>query len=237
MIYEVARDDNVVYIKVDDDVVYIAPQTVAELVAEKLRNRCVFVSANVINHAVLAALHQDIGAVRPFAPDVPVDGSDCDPSVTGGLCRLAPEPRPPGSGWKVAKPGFVPYVIQRHAQGECVWESWECGAWMHESFLSRLEDRTECAYDFGWHNFHSNGFGGYKAGRPTPLPYTRWSINVFAFVPSDLDHSDAENLVGDDESEVSYAIPMRSGKPACAVGKALVAHYSYSKQEDGSACF
>ena len=36
---QVARDDNVVYIKVDDDVVYIAPQTVAELVAEKLRNR------------------------------------------------------------------------------------------------------------------------------------------------------------------------------------------------------
>jgi hypothetical protein len=105
---------------------------------------------------------------------------------------------------------------------------------MHESFLSRLEDRTDCAYDFGWHNFHSNGFGGYKAGgRPTPLPYTRWSINVFAFVRSDLGHADAENLVGDDESEVSYAIPMRSGKPACAVGKALVAHYSYSKQEDG----
>ena len=46
-------------IKVDDDIVYVAPDALRNLVAAKLRNQhLLFVSANVVNHPLLAHVHQ-----------------------------------------------------------------------------------------------------------------------------------------------------------------------------------
>ena len=82
----------------------------------------------------------------------------------------------------------------RKSQSQCVWSTWQCAAWMHESFLclghhefrktvssfrvvlhtiwelfdvrSRLADGTECAYDFGWHDFHASGHGHFDGAQP-----------------------------------------------------------------------
>ena len=63
-----SRMTGTVYVQVDDDVVYIAEHAIANLVRERLRERCLLVSANVVNHAIMSAVHQKHGAHRGFWP-------------------------------------------------------------------------------------------------------------------------------------------------------------------------
>ena len=56
-----------------------APQdgAIEALVAEKLKERFLFLSANIVNHPLLSHLHARLGAVLPFqAP--PAEGSDAN---------------------------------------------------------------------------------------------------------------------------------------------------------------
>eukprot|EP00929_Paragymnodinium_shiwhaense_P080167 TRINITY_DN41795_c0_g1_i1.p1 TRINITY_DN41795_c0_g1~~TRINITY_DN41795_c0_g1_i1.p1 ORF type:complete len:643 (-),score=97.59 TRINITY_DN41795_c0_g1_i1:686-2614(-) len=218
--YSVCTEPETIYIKIDDDVVYISDSTIPEMVLERQRDRCAFVSANVVNHAILSSLHQDIGALRNFFPQEQAGGDELPDPNKKKLPWIRDDAAPPLS------------AVTRHAQSDCVWKLWECAAWMHESLLSRLEDGTECAYDFGWYDFHAHGHGSYRGDRFIPLPYSRWSINMIAFRASDLTEADFDDLAEDDESELSYMVPHRMNRRACAVGRALIAHFTYSRQED-----
>ena len=52
--------------QIDDDVVYVAPDALRNLVAAKLRfPHLLFVSANVVNHPLLAHVHQRVGLLEP----------------------------------------------------------------------------------------------------------------------------------------------------------------------------
>lgn len=206
-IYSVCTDPNAVYVKIDDDIVFMSDAAVPDIVRERLRARCSFVSANVVNHAILSAIHQDIGAVRTYYMDQ--------------------------RHWVRHDEALPMAGIDKKAQSDCVWKWWECGAWMHESLLSRLADGTACAYDFGWHDFHAHGYGVEDGERLRPFPFTRWSINMMAFTAADVWHANQTELAEDDEHELAVMVPWRTGTRACAVGRALVAHFSYSRQEDG----
>jgi hypothetical protein len=52
------------YFKVDEDVVYIGEGAIKAMVEEALRNRFLFLSANVINHALLSHVHSRLGALQ-----------------------------------------------------------------------------------------------------------------------------------------------------------------------------
>ncbi|CAE8718771.1 unnamed protein product, partial [Polarella glacialis] len=67
-LYQSLKEPDTVYVKVDDDVVFIEQHAIAQIVRERLRGRCLMVSANVVNHAIMSALHQDRGAHRGFWP-------------------------------------------------------------------------------------------------------------------------------------------------------------------------
>merc|ERR1712066_111691 len=67
-IYSACTEPNTIYVKIDDDIVYISDAAIPSLVREKQRRRCSFVSANVVNHAILSAVHEEIGALRNFLP-------------------------------------------------------------------------------------------------------------------------------------------------------------------------
>uniref|UniRef100_A0A7S1S656 Uncharacterized protein n=1 Tax=Alexandrium catenella TaxID=2925 RepID=A0A7S1S656_ALECA len=216
-IYSICTDPETVYIKIDDDIVYIADAAIPAMVRERRRGRCGIVSANVVNHAILSAVHQDVGALRNFFPPDDAEGAGAGA----------------GQGWVRADDQLPLGAVTKHAQSDCVWRLWQCAAWMHESLLSRLADGTECAYDFGWHDFHAHGHGAYRGERFVPLAYTRWSINMIALRTEDLKEASLAELAEDDESELAVMVHHRTGKRACAVGQALVAHLSYARQEDG----
>ncbi|CAK0793059.1 unnamed protein product [Prorocentrum cordatum] len=223
--YSICTEPETVYVKIDDDVVFLADETIPEMVRERMRGRCGIVSANVVNHAILSAVHQDIGAIRTFFPleDATSEGAVTDAAL--------PEHGP--RHWQRVDDAMPILPVEKHAQSDCVWRRWECAAWMHESFLSRLEDGTQCAYDFGWHDFHAHGHGSYRGDRFVPFQHTRWSINMIAFTAEDLKEVDWDDLAEDDESELAVMVPHRTNSRGCAVGRALAAHFSYSKQEEG----
>lgn len=223
-IYSICQDPQTIYVKIDDDTVYLADEAIPNMVRERMRDRCGLVSANVVNHAILSAVHQDIGAIRNFFP--PEDPEhDVNKFHSGADWR--------NTSWFRSDEHLALSAISKESQSQCVWALWECGAWMHESFLSRLADETDCAYDFGWHDFHAHGYGTQRGKRFVPLPYSRWSINVIAFKVEDVAQASADGLAEDDEAELSVVVPNRIGKRSCAVGKAIAVHFSYSRQNDG----
>merc|ERR1712107_838950 len=59
VIWRLADEPGAYYIKIDDDVTYIADGAIAEMIREKRRGRFLFVSANVVNHGILSAVHQE----------------------------------------------------------------------------------------------------------------------------------------------------------------------------------
>lgn len=60
--FKYATDDRTVYIRLDDDVVYLEDDFIRKLYAERLRNRDYFlVYANIINNAVISHMHQRSG--------------------------------------------------------------------------------------------------------------------------------------------------------------------------------
>eukprot|EP00397_Hematodinium_sp_SG-2012_P039057 GEMP01042583.1.p1 GENE.GEMP01042583.1~~GEMP01042583.1.p1 ORF type:complete len:181 (+),score=30.48 GEMP01042583.1:73-615(+) len=63
VIWRLVTEPQAYYLKIDDDILYIAPGAIANLVREKKRNRFLFVSANVINHGILAAVHQELAMI------------------------------------------------------------------------------------------------------------------------------------------------------------------------------
>lgn len=62
------------YIKIDDDIVWFADDTIERLVKRKLERRdALAVSANIINNPPLSFLHYHMGAHHPYFPDLPKD--------------------------------------------------------------------------------------------------------------------------------------------------------------------
>merc|ERR1719498_2263073 len=68
VIWRLADEPGAYYIKIDDDVTYIAPGAIAEMIREKRRNRFLFVSANVVNHGILSAVHQELAQMQAHEP-------------------------------------------------------------------------------------------------------------------------------------------------------------------------
>ena len=123
--YSIATDPYTIYIKIDDDVVFFTKIALEEMVKEKLRGECGLVSANVVNHSILSAVHNELGAVvEDFGPTI-----ESKDEKTGETIFYAPQ-------------------IEKHAQSTCVWKRWECAEWVHKSFFKRYFERNLEAFYF-----------------------------------------------------------------------------------------
>jgi hypothetical protein len=70
MEWEVAKD-NVMYIRIDGDIVFLEDNAISTIVKTKLDNpSTLMVSANVINEAALASLHSHPGTALPYLPEL-----------------------------------------------------------------------------------------------------------------------------------------------------------------------
>ncbi|KAJ5096234.1 hypothetical protein NUU61_005590 [Penicillium alfredii] len=64
-------EDNVMYIRIDGDVVFLEDHTIPTIVKTKLNNpSSLMVSANVVNEAALASLHSHPGVALPYLPEL-----------------------------------------------------------------------------------------------------------------------------------------------------------------------
>jgi len=226
-LYQSLDESGTLYVKIDDDVVYIAPHAIANMVREYRRGRCLFVSGNIVNHAILSSVHQDKGAHRGFWPSATHIN---DPRLrlpwrkTGDL-NVSPK-----------------FLFERHPAARCVVERWDCAALVHESFLDRASDSTICAFDFGWYDFNRAGYGEHRYIHRSPsinkefwTEGARWSTNFFVFTKETMFGVNWQAVYGkgDDEEEFTGPHAKRKAQHSCAVCSAIALHFSYGSQEEG----
>eukprot|EP00747_Dinoflagellata_sp_TGD_P208085 gnl/TRDRNA2_/TRDRNA2_81602_c0_seq2.p1 gnl/TRDRNA2_/TRDRNA2_81602_c0~~gnl/TRDRNA2_/TRDRNA2_81602_c0_seq2.p1 ORF type:complete len:390 (+),score=56.10 gnl/TRDRNA2_/TRDRNA2_81602_c0_seq2:46-1215(+) len=218
VVWRLADEPGAYYIKIDDDVTYIADGAIPEMIREKRRGRFLFVSANVINHGILSAVHQELGAIPHLVKPPIADGRDImeqklDPWVHQGDVIMDPN-----------------YRIEHTFYSDCVWRRWDCAALVHEALLFRLETNTSCLFDFGIFDFHSHGYETMHDGIGRSID---WNDNFFAFKHEDFDDIDWDGVANDDEREMSTLHPKRRQEHAGALGRAIIAHWTFSIQEKG----
>lgn len=236
-----------VYLKIDDDIVYIADGAVEALVRAKLAlhldsgpsggsrpaTRPLFISANVVNHPRLSHVHQAQGLIRYFdiVPNGERQGAYSARQVVRNGAREEEECR------------FSDDPFGRTELG-----SWRCAAMIHESFLADLEaGESQKWAAFGDHAASNAGADADTSApaatavhafhAPQASNFTRWSINAFALEPRDLaainSTSLAAQLLQDDERFLSSTYPAHLGRPCVALGAAVMVHYSYRLQSRG----
>lgn len=164
-----ALEDNVMYIRIDGDIVFIEDNAIPTIVKTKLDNpSSLIVSANVINEAALASLHSHPGTALPYLPELyyveelpksrsqPKDDWRASnlPYWQGPLnFKVQKDFESPFEGhrWllsKDASSGQDPIAASIHTDTGPTLQEWTVGAQQHYSFLHHLEDD-----DLGYYKF------------------------------------------------------------------------------------
>jgi hypothetical protein len=204
------------FMKLDDDIVYLAPSALANLASAKLdpaHADWLFVSANVVNHPLLAHVQSRTGLqereVAAMLSSEPGTKATLELLFDGPLdlqrITAAQAYTTFSDAW--SKPGFA-YLE-------------------HALLLYRLGKHGHAATSqlyssFAVWNFDAQGFGT-----------GRWSVNAFAFLGSDLEQMDLDECAQvDDEHYLTAVFPRRVSRQCFAVGDALVSHFSYYPQRE-----
>lgn len=250
-LYEQLSDESTLYIKLDDDVVYIDPGAIAALAEAHRRHaqtHCVL-SANVVNHSRLSYLHQLIGAFLPLVPSNPEDlrapwvlPTD-DDVITVAASPGSEGGEPIGPGERLERARDNDHLFENDPHGACSLASGLCAAAIHESFLRRVAEGTEGRYRGGrrgalWDLGVSQSF-------PASERHVRWSINAVALTAAqvrsmnlttfpDTPMADGSFYQGpvvlDDEMVISSTWPALHDCRSAAVLDALVVHFSFGPQ-------
>eukprot|EP00884_Botryococcus_braunii_P021796 jgi/Botrbrau1/82/Bobra.0022s0072.1 len=217
------------FVKIDDDIVYIHEGTLEALVAAKLqRSELAVVSANVVNHPILSFVHSHLGALMPFAPAVQTrewcpPGHPFDNCTREGL-RLPPCKAADCEWALIRGPDGAPapldnLTVSWIGERGCYWTDWRCAAVAHNSFLRRWEEGSLATFDFPSWDF---SFPDFTA---------QWSINFFAFNSSFVPGPPPTNATEhSDEVILGIFEPLRQRRHCAAVGETLVVHFGYYPQ-------
>ncbi|PGH05499.1 hypothetical protein AJ79_06806 [Helicocarpus griseus UAMH5409] len=234
-------EPDTLYIKIDDDIVYIDDNAIPKMVSLKLEQDHSFVvSANVVNGAPLSYHHFRTGAIRPYLPEMIKPNSTDDGNVTSVQTppwRASQLPSwegpsdfefPLGVGtspypnhrWLPLRDGNRSSIYRtpiQHAPcspwGE-TYGKWSLAAQQHFSFFESLEKNETDVYDFARSGIWDMGF-------------ERISINFIAIWGRDvIDHLP----LNDDEAMLTKSIPRQLSRPVLVATGALASHYSFTSQ-------
>eukprot|EP00884_Botryococcus_braunii_P002605 jgi/Botrbrau1/12345/Bobra.4_3s0017.1 len=230
---------NRLYVKIDDDIVYIEDGTIELLVEALLKRQDLYVvSANVINHSILGNVHCHLQAMLPFAPVV----DWCEPPLSQQQCIEQGRKQGPCSGtecdWEIVSDpngtfrpldvesasivgtyhyngSFHPTMVE--LKSSCFWGDWRCAAIAHNSFLHRLKEDSLEAFKFSVWDFSY------------PDYVHRWSTNFILFNTSVLPSLD-EEYISTEEVMLGMVQPAKNHRHCVAIGETLVAHFGYFPQ-------
>ena len=162
-------EDNVMYIRIDGDVVFLEDHTIPTIVKTKLDHQdSLMVSANVVNEAALASLHSHPGVALPYLPELyrvqQSSESNSEPSedwrVSGlpqwngpASFRVRKGYQPPFQGHRWLLPAEAssdrdPIASSMDTETGPALQDWTVGAQQHYSFLYHLESDTLNRYKF-----------------------------------------------------------------------------------------
>ncbi|KAK8142563.1 hypothetical protein G3M48_008582 [Beauveria asiatica] len=229
-------DDDTLYIKIDDDVVFIDDDAILSMICTKLTHpEYYIVSANVVNQPMISWLHWNLGAVLPYLPDT----TNPYPTLKPGErvdWRASTLPDYEGHEeidmleWKSPdqkQHRWLPirnrtdHVLdgtpivhtEYHAFGKGLGH-WQIGAQQHYSFFENLENKQLHKYKFNIWDFQLKRLG----------------IQFMVVLGKDI--NGAKPIGQDDEQHFSVTMPEKTGRAAVADGRAIVAHYSFGPQSE-----
>ncbi|KAM0501541.1 hypothetical protein ACHAP8_004529 [Fusarium lateritium] len=234
-------EDDVMYVKIDDDIVFMEDSVIPSIVKKKIDHpEYYIVSANVINQPLLSWVHWNIGAIRPYLPEVDTSGkavpfAASDPSNEEWSSLHLPPWNGPESfsiqewdpegikhRWLPLDKGGEDHVLdttpieatEYDPMGRG-WTEWTIGAQEHFSFFENLVKNKLSAYKFDTWDFQ----------------YERMGIQFVALLGRDINR--AKPIEADDENHFSCIMPRILGRHAVADGRGVVAHYSFGSQRAG----
>ncbi|RGP79640.1 hypothetical protein FLONG3_2194 [Fusarium longipes] len=234
-------EDDVIYVKIDDDIVFMEDSVIPSIVKKKIVHpEYYIVSANVINQPLLSWVHWNLGAIRPYLPEVDTSGkampldtlamtkeewnsSNLPPwSGPESFSVLDWEPEGTKHRWLPLDRGgkdhildTTPIEVTEYSPMGRGWTEWKIGAQEHFSFFENLCQKKLSAYKFDTWDFQ----------------YERMGIQFVALLGSDINR--AKPIEADDENHFSCSMPRMLGRHAVADGRGVVAHYSFGSQRSG----
>lgn len=221
------------YIKIDDDVLFIDEHAIPELVDARMKHPDAFiVSANIVNNPLLGWVHYRMGALHPYLPEMTAPSPSAaaewraskQPSWTGPKdFRFGLDKPPPFEGhrWLPVRDSShsirdTPVAeIQYDAFGTG-WNKWAIGAQEHASFLENLEKDQLDLYRTTSKIWDFSG--------------DRLSINFIAVWGDDI--VDNSPIAQDDEPAITMDIPKKLGRSSIVASHALVTHFTFGQQTE-----
>ncbi|KAI9792498.1 MAG: hypothetical protein M1833_001077 [Piccolia ochrophora] len=231
--WDSAVENNTMYIKIDDDVVWFAEDAIPELVHSKMTagEKHYVVSANIINNPLMGWVHYHAGgAVHPYLPELEQPVNKTPPSSW----RASSQPQWSGpDDYEYSLENAPPYSNHRWlrlANNEMLrtpaskiqydpfgtaWSSWAIAAQQHASLLENLEnDQLEL----------------YKTtSQMWDLGPERMSINFMALWGEEI-RTQLPIPEGDDEHYFTVDVPMKLKKTTAVNTHALAAHFAFFSQ-------
>ncbi|KAA8896000.1 hypothetical protein FN846DRAFT_966906 [Sphaerosporella brunnea] len=236
-------DPDALYIKIDDDIVYIHNDAIPSLIRYRFSNPEYFiVSANVINNPALSWVHERLGATSPFLPEREAL-ADFNPTQaltdwkisslpfikhSGNINGDIKPPNKPHRWLPVDTRTRAPFDVNNDhtpmAKAEYNawgpgWNDWRLAAQQHYSFFQNAELGERGLRNYWFERWDMN--------------YDRLSINFIAIWGKDV--ADSFPIPRDDEAHLTQTVPKRLGRHVVVHGQALTAHYSFGAQKDGLA--
>ncbi|KAJ5683158.1 hypothetical protein N7462_006323 [Penicillium macrosclerotiorum] len=233
MDWKIAQD-NVMYIRIDGDVVFLEDHTIPTIVKTKLENpNSIMVSANVVNEAALSSLHSHPGVAFPYLPELQhVKQPARSKSQLSHDWRASSLPRWQGPASFRVRKGFKPpfqghrwllpiesgsdrdpIAASVYTETGPTLKDWTVSAQQHYSFLDHLESNTLEKYKF-------------------PLwvePTEPISQNFGCFWGNDAETLRKLFMHSSDEDFSKSWIAPDGTRPHVSIdGKGLVSHYSAS---------
>ena len=249
-----ASREDAIYVKLDDDLLYMSPTAIPEVVSSLLRHPEAFtILANLINCAALGWLHHHNNAILSYLPELnsPSD-SDTHPDAYGPSAwrasalptfRVASTKKPffdSDKDWEAGPPypnhrwlplrdngtllPLTPMWKTEYHPNSFDWNHWQLGAQQHYSFLSHLEALETDPLALSVYHF-----GDVR----TSLFNTRFAhmnINLMAVWASDILDNFPFSVAEDDEAHFTITLPQELKKQVYVQTRAIAAHHSFGPQ-------
>ncbi|KAF2437155.1 hypothetical protein EJ08DRAFT_577628 [Tothia fuscella] len=236
------------YVKIDDDIVFFEDTTIPSLVSTRLQHPEYFiVSANIMNQPSLSWVHQHLGAIKPYLPEIEpplglpyIDSNSSNYNfTTSGNWRASELPVWDGPYTF----NYTDYFLQ-HPNGPNPGHRWL----PLETFNTDGTPIMDTAYDafsqglWQWQiaaqehysffdNLEKNELYKYKV-HMWDYNYARMGIQFVAMMGEDINLSKPIEEE-DDEYYFSEVMPYTTRRHGIVDGRAMAAHYSFEPQREG----
>ncbi|KAH8690191.1 hypothetical protein BGW36DRAFT_307337 [Talaromyces proteolyticus] len=253
-VYKAAfTERNTIYVKIDDDVVFIEPQAIAKSVMTLISNpQALMISANVVNSPALGWWHYHSDAAHSFKPelipknpelatrgngmwktsdlpfwdgDASLDFKDFD--NFSNFFHVTEDEDIPKHRWLPTSKESDIYsssIAATDAEGGPHLTKWQIGAQNHYSFFTNLENGELGKYGIS---------KDYGKGTTWSMRNHRLSINFIVMHGADvLDYMDVitAHPHGDDEHQLTVEMPITLNRPVLVESHSIVSHFSYGPQ-------